>query len=132
MQQIPIAAVPNQSLSFQADGNQYDINIRTCGDDTIVPGSSVMAFDIYINNVAIVTGARATSGIPNYQTGNNGEQQLVSSGYFLIPYPYLSNGNFAVLCQNYDYPNWQQFGITQYLVYISQAELEAIINGTGT
>lgn len=107
MQQVPITNTPNQSLSFTADGNEYSIRIHTTGDNDEA-GTEVMTFDISINTVVIVTGIRAVAGFP------------------IIPSLYLENGNFVVLTDNDDLPDWNQFGVSQYLVYASQAELLAI------
>jgi len=107
MQQVPITNIPNQSLSFNADNNQYDIRIHATGDNGEI-GSEVMTFDISINSVVVVTGIRAVAGFP------------------IIPSLYLENGNFVVLTENDDYPDWNQFGITQQLIYMSAAELAAI------
>jgi len=51
------------------------------------------------------------------------------SGFPLIPYSYLQNGNFTFITSNNEYPDWRQFGITQYLIYASKSELEEILNG---
>ena len=107
MMQIPITNIPNQSLSFSADGNQYDIRIHATSDNG-EPGSEIMAFDITINNIVIITGIRAVAGFP------------------IIPSIYLQNGNFVVLTNNDDLPDWNQFGISQQLMYASEAELSAI------
>lgn len=104
---VPTSAIPNQSLSINLDGNVYDVRIRACNDSGI-PGNVVMAFDIAINGTEIVTGTRAVPDFP------------------LIPYGYLENGNFVLATVDGDYADWREFGITQNLVYVSQAELDAI------
>lgn len=113
MIQIPLQAIPNQSLSLRLDGNQYDLRVHACRDNSQF-GTGVMAFDIIRDNVVIVTGARATPGFP------------------LIPARYLENGNFIVITMNGAYPDWRQFGITQQLVFASETELETIRANTGT
>lgn len=113
MEQVPLAAVPNQSLSINLDGNAYDINVQATNGDSAF-GTLVMAFDIIRNGTPIVTGARAVPGS------------------FLIPAAYLEDGNFTLHTMDDDYPDWQQFGITQVLVFVPQAELEAIRAGTGS
>lgn len=100
MIEIPLQAIPNQSLSVLLNNVQYDIRIEVC--------NNIMAFDIVRNNIAIVTGQRAVAGEP------------------IIPYQYLEDGNFAVLTMNDAYPDYLQFGITQSLIYASQSELEAL------
>lgn len=99
MIQIPISAIPNQSLSIQLDQNNFDIRIHACG--------SIMAVDIAINNEVVVTGIRATGGYP------------------LIMYPYLENGNLTIITENDEYPDYTRFGIDQFLIYASTEELEA-------
>lgn len=106
MIQIPLANIPNQSLSIMLDGNQYDIRVHSCRDNGEF-GTGIMVFTIYRNNVVIVSGIRAVAGFP------------------LIPSLYLEDGNFTVITENDEYPDWRQFGITQFLIYASPTELEA-------
>lgn len=109
MIQIPLQTVPNQSLSIQLDDVNYDFEIRS------MPGTStIMVFDITIDNELIVEGVRAVPAYP------------------LIEYKYLENGNFIVITENDDYPDWEKFQISQFLLYASNAEIEAIQNGTST
>ncbi len=111
---IPLQAIPNQSLSIQLDEINFDITINSCG--FVIENSenftNIMAFTIYINNVLTVAGSRAVSGFP------------------IIPYKYLENGNFVVVTENEEYPNYLRFGIDQYLIYASPEEIIAIQNGT--
>lgn len=100
MIEIPLQALPNQSFSILLDQTQYDIRIEST--------NNVMSFDIVRNNIAIVTGARSIAGFP------------------IIPYKYLEDGNFIILTMNEEYPDYTQFGITQSLIYASQAEIEAM------
>lgn len=104
MIQVPLQAIPNQSLSIQLDGSNYDIRIESVND--------VMAMDIIRDNVAIVTGQRLIAGYP------------------IIPYRYLEKGNFILETMNDQYPDYTQFGITQSLIFAIQAELGAIRAGT--
>lgn len=98
MQSIPIIAVPSQALSIQLDNLRYDIRIKSM--------DGIMAVDIVRSETPIVLGMRAVSG------------------YFLIPYKYLESGNFIFITANEEYPDYTQFGITQFLIYFSQSELE--------
>lgn len=103
---IPLAAIPNQSFSVRLDLAQYDIRIHDCGN-------GVTTMDLTINEVVTITGTRI---VPNYP---------------IIPSEYLENGNFVLETQNDEYPDYTLFGVTQYLVFASQAELEAINGTTG-
>lgn len=119
MIKIPLTNIPNQSLNIVLDGNNYVIRIHACGDSTISAsvaslrtlGNGILAVDIIRNDVVIVTGMRAVSGTP------------------LIPYTYLEDGNFIFITQNDQYPNWRLLGINQFLLFASQAELDALRNG---
>lgn len=104
MLQIPIINIPNQSFTVQLDNNVWDFSIYDIQD--------LVAVDVTLNGTQILTGERA---MPSYP---------------LIPYKYLESGNFVFLTDNDDYPDFHQFGITQYLIYASETELESIRAGT--
>lgn len=114
MIEVPVQAIPNQTLSIQLDNNQYDIHIVATTATTTDTGQGQVAGEVNTvitivrNNVTIVSGFRAMSGYP------------------IIPYQYLEDGNFAFLTDNDDYPDYRKFGITQSLIYASASELETI------
>lgn len=97
---IPVATVPNQSFSIVLDGNQYDMSLYVI--------NNVSAIDIKRNNVDILLGSRIVPNSP------------------VIPYRYLENGNFVFITENGDYPIYTQYGITQFLFYFSQTELNEL------
>ena len=94
---IAIAALPNQSLTIQLDERVYVISLKET--------NGVMAASITRDNVAIVTNVRITAGTP------------------LLPYIYQEAGNFVLLTSGYDLPYWDQFGVTQFLLYVTTVEL---------
>jgi hypothetical protein len=100
MLEIPLIAVPNQSLSIRLDNNFYTLNIKQA--------RNTMAVDVLRNNDIVVQSQRA---LPSYR---------------LIPYEYLENGNFIFVTENWEYPFYTQFAITQFLYFVTQAELESI------
>src|ERR1700753_2313607 len=100
MIEIPLQSLPNQQLAIQLDGALYTIYLK----DII----GLMAISIIRDGVTIIEGERM---VPRYP---------------ILPYQYQEAGNFVILTANEDYPDWHQFGITQSLIYASQAELEAI------
>lgn len=112
MIEIPLQAIPNQTLSVQLDGNQYDIKIAatmsTTTDNGLLADDVLMCVDITRNNVAIVSGFRAVAGFP------------------IIPYQYLEAGNFAFVTADGDYPDYRKFNVDQSLIYASESELETI------
>lgn len=97
---IPLQAIPNQSLSIQLNDNNFDIRIRACGN--------ISAISISANGSLIIQ-----------------NQRMVPEGP-LIGYKYLENGNFYMLTENDEYPDYNFFGVTQYLIYALPSELEAI------
>lgn len=100
MLNIQLQTIPNQSLTTVLDGNIYNISIKET--------SGTMSISLSRNNVQILSGCRLVAG------------QLI------IPYPYLEDGNLSLITENDEYPYYTSFGITQFLVYASQSEIEAI------
>lgn len=101
MRLIPLAAVPNQSLSVTLGGARWDIRIR-------VAGRSMVA-DVRRDGVDIVLGQR------------------IVPGELIVPYPYLLSAgeyvNFGITTVGDEYPWWEQFGDTQRLVSVTAADL---------
>ena len=106
MQIIPILAIPNQQLSIVLNQVRYDITLKFI--DTI------MVADIDRDEVRLISGVRCLA-----QTT-------------LLPYHYLSaNGNFIFLSDEDstdDIPDWQRFGVTQQLFYLSPSDINDIRN----
>ncbi len=99
MQSIPLQAIPNQSFSITLDKNQWNFTLKTT--------NGVIAVTLAKNNVTIIENLRAVANT------------------VIIPAPYLEDGNFLFLTQNFQLPDYTQFGITQLLIYIPAAELAA-------
>ena len=98
MRLIPIEAVPNQELTLNIDGNRWLLRLK-------VAKSSMIA-DVYRNDSALLIGQRIAVGTP------------------MIPHQYLqSAGNFILLVDNEELPDWKQFGVTQQLLYVEPGEL---------
>lgn len=99
---VPIETIPNQSLSIQLDEVRYDFRFRDIG--------IMMSVDVSIDDEIILEGQRVVGGFP------------------LIPYKYLEGdgGNFIFLTELGDIVYWNQFGITQSLLYFSAEELGTI------
>lgn len=104
MIEISLAAVPNQSFSVRLDDNLYDITIKET--------NGCMSATVARNNTIILSNTRLVAGFP------------------VIPYLYLESGNFVVDTLDDDLPDWTKFGISQTLLYVSQAELSTIRAGT--
>lgn len=96
---VGIATLPNQSLSIQLDERFYDIHLREA--------NGVMAATIERDGVTLVSNIRVTAGTP------------------LLPYRYQEAGNFIMTTDGEAIPYWDQFGVTQFLVYLSADELAA-------
>ena len=97
MRVIPIKALPNQTLSALLDDNQWDIALRDC--------NGVISCSLSKNAVVIVENARAVAGMRILQAH------------------YQEDGNFAIISNDEGIPDYRQFGVTQFLVYISADEL---------
>jgi tRNA(Ile2) C34 agmatinyltransferase TiaS len=99
---IGLNAIPNQSLTIQIDDDLYQITMKAT--------RGVMSCSIVRNDVAIVSNVRVVPGSP------------------IIPYKYLESGNFVLLTQNDDYPEYTKFGSSQSLVFVSQLEIDELRN----
>lgn len=97
---IALAAVPNQSLSVQLNEQQYDLHFRDLGD--------CMAVSVERGGEFIIRGARLLPGVP------------------VLPYRYQEEGNFLMLTEGDALPYFDQFGVTQFLVYMTQDEIDAL------
>lgn len=100
MQNIPIAAEPNQEFTVRLDDTRYAIRLKEA--------NGVMVADFTIDDVVTITGTR------------------VLAGEFLIPYLYMMRGNFVLLTVGDALPDWQEFGQSQALVYMSPEEFAAL------
>lgn len=96
---VGIAALANQSLSIQLDERFYEIELREA--------NGVMSASITRDGVVLISNVRVTAGTP------------------LLPYRYQESGNFIMTTDGEAIPYWDQFGITQFLVYLSAAEVAA-------
>lgn len=96
---VGIATLANQALSIQLDERFYEIELREA--------NGVMAATITRDGVTIVSNMRVTAGTP------------------LLPYRYQEAGNFIMTTDGEAIPYWDQFNVTQFLVYLSAAELAA-------
>lgn len=101
---VPLQNIPTQSFSVQIDQIIFDFLITTC----LIDNAQIQAITLTRDNVVIVSGQRAVSG------------------EFIIPYQYLENGNFFISTENDEYPDYNKFGISQFLIYFSQSELNTL------
>lgn len=105
MQQIPIQAIPRQTFNVTLDEIQFQITLQAI--------ENMMYATIFANNVAVVKGARCVAG------------------YQIMPFRYMEGkaGNFTIATNNFELPWWEQFGVTQQLIYASNEELETVRAG---
>ena len=111
MEIVPIQAVPSQTTSYiDPDGNQWDITIKAVAvelDDNNNPIAEQIAFSFTRNATVLIQGICAVSG------------------YRIIPYDYLENGNFVLVTRAQQIPDYTQFGISQQLVFLTEAEIQS-------
>ena len=96
---INIAAVANQTMSIQIGRRLYDISLRET--------NGCMSASISRDGVALTNNVRIVAGSP------------------LLPYLYQEDGNFLMTVDGDALPYWDQFGVTQFLVYLTADELAA-------
>lgn len=101
MRNIPLSAVPSQLLTATIDERRYVLTLKEA--------NGTMICDVSVDGVVLVSGSR------------------VLAGEMLVPYQYLEDGgNFILQTTDDNLPNWQEFGVSQGLYYLSAAELEEI------
>lgn len=107
MEIIPLQSIPNQELSIKLNGNNYSITIKNI-NNTDDAENNLMAVSISRNNELLISGFRLVSG------------------FTVIPYRYLEDGNFAFSTPDQNYPDYTRFGVTQFMFYADPEELESI------
>ncbi len=106
MNQIPLTALPNQTISFNVDGSYWQLHIYQC--------VNFMCADVTRDGVAVISGVRCFAGMP------------------LLQYPYMYLPTFGNFIFDSDV-DWTNFGISCNLYYLKQSELqqfeELMLNG---
>ena len=101
MIQIDVQQIPNQEFEKEINGVRYTIKLRSFHDITLA--------DITIDDTVVKHGIR------------------VCANTLLIPYAYTTKGgNFMFYCMDNDYPYYTKFGVTQQLVYLTDAEIKEL------
>lgn len=100
MIEVEIAALPNQTLSIQLAERQYVIGLREA--------NGVMAISVQRDGVDVVRNTRLLPGVP------------------VLPYRYQEDGNFLMTTEGDVLPYYDQFGVTQFLVYLTADEVAAL------
>ena len=100
MKIITLATLPNQSFTFTIDNVRWGMVVKEA--------AGVMVVDIARDGVPLLTGTRALAGEA------------------LIPYRYLETANFIFVTIADALPDWRQFGASQTLVYVTEAEIAAL------
>lgn len=99
MQQIEIASIPNQRLTFITGGVMWDISIKQT--------HGCMSVDMICGGVTLATG-----------------QRIVAGALFLPYYKLWRNGNFIIETEDDDLPHYTKFGVSQFMYYVSKSELD--------
>lgn len=93
--EVPLAILPNQSRSFVADSSFWEIHI--------FQAVSTMYVDIKVNGEELIAAGRCVGG------------------ELLLPYDYMWMSSKGNLIFNSE-PDWEKFGITCNLIYLTNAE----------
>lgn len=104
MQNIPLQALPNQSMQVPIDDNQWDISLKLT--------NGTISVTISLNEILLVENVR------------------IVANTLILPYRYEenNNGNFVLSTQSFNIPDYTQFSITQMLFYITPEELTTARN----
>jgi hypothetical protein len=96
MLQIPLAEVPNQTISFNADNVLWSLHVYQ--------GGNFMCADILKNGIPTINGIRCFGGIA------------------LLQYDYMTAPNLGNFLFDVD-ADWTEFGLSCNLFYLSQSEM---------
>lgn len=94
---VPLAQVPNQALSFNADGALWSVHVYQ--------GANFMCADLFINNKSIQRCVRCFGGIK------------------LLQYDYMTAPNLGNFIFDED-ADWTNFGGSCKMYYISRTEID--------
>lgn len=97
---VDLQQIRSQEIFIQLDGVQHELRVYATNNS--------MAYDITRDNNVVLRGSRLV----------NGEA--------LIPFDYLEAGNLILIATDDRVADYNQFGLTQTLLYFTQAELDAL------
>jgi hypothetical protein len=100
MLELKLSAAANQEFSATLDERFYNFRFVYAG--------GCMAVTISRDSVLLVENLRVVAGTP------------------LLPYAYQEAGNFVLVTQDGDLPDYTQFGVTQALLYVTPDEIAAL------
>ena len=97
--EVKLEAIPNQKFTVTLEDNRYDVKIFYTGD--------CMAYDLDVNQVNVISGFQFI----------NGE--------LMLPYEYQEvNGNLLLIVPDDALPDYESFGNTQFLAFLTQEETD--------
>lgn len=97
---VDLQAIPNQEFSIQLEDWRFEITVKEA--------AGCMAASVVRDGVPLVSNVRLVAGSP------------------VLPYEYQERGNFVLTTDADQLPDYRAFGITQFLVYVTPAELAAL------
>jgi hypothetical protein len=97
---INLAPIPNQTLSVTIAQVLYELRFFLV--------ANIMCCDLSINSIPVLSAMRLVAGS------------------FIIPYNYIQNGNFIITTLNDELPYFDKFGASQFLIFLTNAEVAAI------
>lgn len=100
VQLINLATEANQSFSMILDSHRYEMTIRSSF-------SGILA-DLAVDGMVVMAGMRILPKEP------------------IAPYHYMTSGNFVLLTEQDQLPDFREFGITQFLFYVDKETLTKI------
>ena len=116
---IELQPLPNQQFSLTINNINMNVDLKAAGSNTT-------------NENELTQLTPATAQIMLFAMQINGEYVCpyvpVFANQGLLPYKYMvsiAGGNFFFETDQDEYPNWQNFGTSCYLYFITEDELES-------
>lgn len=99
MELITLDAIPSQEFTVSLGDNRYSIKVYS------IDGH--MSYDLSINAEQVLQGFKLVNDVP------------------LLPYVYQEiNGNFLLVLPEDEIPDYENFGLSQFLYYLTQDEID--------
>lgn len=99
MREIQLKSIPNQKLTTTLDGKTYGLHFKQSG---------TMIVDVTVDEETVISGLKCYPNIA------------------LVPYGYLVDGNFFFVTENEELPDYENFGTTCKLYYLTDEEINAL------
>ena len=103
MQEITLEKIPQQTFSISLGGYKWSLSFRTVKGYTLAT--------VEKDGEKVIDSVVCSPNMP------------------ILPYTYMSVGDFVFACDNGEYPTYENFGNSVKLYWLDPADLQEILSG---